>query len=91
MLARFASQFAPNVELCCFDEAAVPAAIAMPLLPDSVHLHLDASSLSSEPLIPGLPLLGGIEGCMQLSQDLGTQLRLIRIEEADTQEGQINV
>ena len=91
MLARFASQFAPNVELCCFDETAVPAAIAMPLLPDSVHLHLDASSLSSEPLIPGLPLLGGIEGCMQLSQDLGKQLRLIRIEEADTQEGQINV
>jgi len=91
MLARFASQFAPCVELCAFDETAVPAAIAMPMLPDHVHLHLDTSSLADETEIPGLPLLGGIEGCMQLSQDLGKQLRLIRIEESDTQEGQINV
>lgn len=86
MLARFAAQFAPNIELCAFDASAVPAAIALPMLPDSVHLHLDASSLAMEAEIPGLPLLGGIEGCMQLSQELFKRLHVIQIEEGETEE-----
>ena len=86
MLARFAAQFAPDVELCAFDASAVPAAIALPMLPDSVHLHLDASSLGTKPEIPGLPLLGGIEGCMKLSQELGKRLHVIQIEEGETEE-----
>ncbi len=86
MLARFAAQFAPDVELCAFDASAIPAAIALPMLPDSVHLHLDASSLAMEAEIPGLPLLGGIEGCLQLSQELGKRLHVIQIEEGKTEE-----
>ena len=86
MLARFATQFAPDIELCAFDASAIPAAIALPMLPDSVHLHLDASSLAMEAEIPGLPLLGGIEGCLQLSQELGKRLHVIQIEEGETEE-----